>query len=79
MPISQTEGYFKNLQDHFLEEQMLFCWFQNETSKKKCFLMLRQKPTQILLWNLLIFTFYLMKHIFQTSLLLIRDNTMCRT
>ena len=49
MLISQTEGYFEDPYYGFLEESMFFCWIQNETSKKKRFLVLNQKPTQILL------------------------------
>ena len=43
MPISQTEGYFKNPLYHFLEESMLFLLLENENPKKKHFGMLRQK------------------------------------
>ena len=53
MPISQTDGYFENPQYRFLEQSMLFLLPLNETSKKECFPLLKQKPTKILLQNLL--------------------------
>ena len=53
MPISQTEAYFENPYYRFLEEPMLFLLALNDTSKKKFFPVLRQKPTKILLWTLL--------------------------
>ena len=43
MPISQTEGYFENPQQRFLEESLLFPLAVNEISKKKT---KRQKPTR---------------------------------
>ena len=53
-----------------------FCWLLNETSKKKGFSLLRQKPTRILLQTLLKWktkqpfnSVYLMNHIFQTFVL----------
>ena len=48
MPISQTEGYFENPYYCILEEHMLFLLPLKKNSKKKCFRMLRQKPTEIL-------------------------------
>ena len=53
MPIIQTESNFENLFHHFLEEPMHFLlalkWkAKRETSKETDFLILRQKPTQIL-------------------------------
>ena len=53
MLISKTESYFENPSYGFLEEPILFLTFKNETSKKKRFLVLKQKPTQILPKNLL--------------------------
>ena len=68
----------------FQKKLCSFCWLQDETSKKKRFPVLREKPTQILpktCWKEqpFIFSVYLMDHIFQTSVLLIFDNRMCRT
>ena len=53
MPISQTEGYFKNGYYRFLEEPMLFLLALKWNLLEKRFPVLRQKPTQILPWNLL--------------------------
>ena len=41
MPISEMEGYFDNPLYRYLEEPMLFCWLENETSNKKRFLLLK--------------------------------------
>ena len=49
IPISLTEGCFKNPYHHFLEEAMLFLITLRWNLKKKRFPMLRQKSTQILL------------------------------
>ena len=37
----------------FKKELCSFCWLWNQTSKKKCFPVLRQIPAQISQWNLL--------------------------
>ena len=47
MSIFQTEDYFENLLGHFLEEAMLF--LLDAKSKTRCFPVLKQKTTQILL------------------------------
>ena len=53
MPVSQTEGYVVNLEYSFSEKHAFLVGFKKETSKKKRLLVLRQIPTQILLWKLL--------------------------
>ena len=46
MPISQTEGYFKESLIHLLEEPMLFQLAVNESFKKKIVPVLRQSSCQ---------------------------------
>ena len=51
MQISQTKGYFGR--SYLLEEVVLFLLALKRNLQRKCFPVLRQKPTQILPENLL--------------------------
>ena len=53
MPVSQTEGYFENPCNCFLEESMLFLLELKWKLQKKVFSNVKTKPNQIFPWKLL--------------------------